>query len=75
MQPPLSPPPPCPAPPCRSGGNLCLTLLVLLLVGLAFAAMIVYIKFTYLLGHRAPRAAAQPSRFAQAPWQQQQGEL
>ncbi|GIL57364.1 hypothetical protein Vafri_12614 [Volvox africanus] len=37
----------------RSGGNLCFTCMVLLLVGLLFTAMIVYIKFTHLFGYRA----------------------
>ncbi|GIL89743.1 hypothetical protein Vretimale_16606 [Volvox reticuliferus] len=37
----------------RSGGNLCFTCMVLLVVGLLFTAMIVYIKFTHLFGYRA----------------------
>ncbi|GLI67544.1 hypothetical protein VaNZ11_011768 [Volvox africanus] len=37
----------------RSGGNLCFTCMALLLVGLLFTAMIVYIKFTHMFGYRA----------------------
>ncbi|GLC61170.1 hypothetical protein PLESTB_001727100 [Pleodorina starrii] len=37
----------------RSGGNLCFTVAVLLAVGLAFTAMVLYIKFTNLMGYRA----------------------
>lgn len=40
---------------CSSSGSLCLTCLVVLVVCLAFTAMVVYIKFTYLFGHRAPK--------------------
>jgi len=42
----------------RSSGTFCLTCLVLLAVALVFTLMIVYIKFTYLLGYRAQQAAA-----------------
>lgn len=52
----------------RSGGNLCLTIMVLLAVGLAFTVMVVYVKFTYLLGHRAHTAVtAGPGAESGAP--------
>lgn len=41
----------------RSSGNFCLTCMILMLVGALFSFMIVYIKFTSVLGlGKAPRA-------------------
>ncbi|PNW71770.1 hypothetical protein CHLRE_16g678452v5 [Chlamydomonas reinhardtii] len=41
----------------RSGGTFCLTLGILLVVGLVFSGMVVYIKATHLVGYRAPRSS------------------
>ncbi|KAG2433080.1 hypothetical protein HYH02_012784 [Chlamydomonas schloesseri] len=37
----------------RSGGTFCLTLGILLVVGLVFSGMVVYIKATHMVGYRA----------------------
>jgi hypothetical protein len=49
-----------------SRGTLCFTCMVLLAVGLLFTAMVVYIKFTHLLGYRAP-ASAPAATFSHQP--------
>ncbi|KAL4432858.1 hypothetical protein ABPG77_008184 [Micractinium sp. CCAP 211/92] len=51
----------------RGRANFCLTCLVMLIVGLTFAAMYVFIKFTRLAGYRA--AAPQPVPTAAPPLQ------
>ncbi|KXZ46881.1 hypothetical protein GPECTOR_39g375 [Gonium pectorale] len=50
----------------RSGGTLCFTCMVLLVVGLAFTAMVVYIKFTHLVGYRFRPGAAMAGMWARA---------
>ena len=52
----LTPPPAAP----RGGSTFCLTLGILLLVGLVFTAMLVYIKGTHLIGYRAHKATRLP---------------
>ena len=42
---------------CRGRVNFCLTLLVMLLVGLTFAGMFLFIKFTSFAGYKAARSA------------------
>ncbi len=44
--------------PCSSGGSFCFMCMVLLAVGLAFTAMVMYIKMTYFLGYKADRGTA-----------------
>ncbi|EFJ52625.1 Qc-SNARE, USE1 family [Volvox carteri f. nagariensis] len=45
----------------RSGGTLCFTCMIMLVVGMVFTAMVVYIKFTHLVGYRAAPAGAPPA--------------
>lgn len=75
----LCPPttPPTTRPRCRGSSTFCLTCLVLLTVGCLFAFMVVYIKFTYLLGFRnvGSDAALRASIIKEDEWGQGAGEL
>ncbi|KAG1657261.1 hypothetical protein FOA52_010832 [Chlamydomonas sp. UWO 241] len=51
----------------RGSGTFWLTIGVVLIVSLVFTSMIVWIKFSYLLGYRAPSSRAPPPRQV---WQQ-----
>jgi hypothetical protein len=51
---------------CRGRINFCLTLLVMLVVGLVFAGMFLFIKFTSFAGYRAARVQPATSTSAAA---------
>jgi hypothetical protein len=47
--------------------NFCFTCLVLLIIGVGFAAMVVFIRLTSLTGYRAQRSVQQPAAVPAAP--------
>lgn len=53
-----------PQPARRGGGTFCLTLMIVLVLALVFSGLVMYIKFTHLLGYRRPGVPVPPMPYA-----------